>query len=120
MIRSLKFCTIPVSDQARALVFYTEKLGFKILTDQQFDENQRWIELQIANSTTGVVLFTPEPFADRIGTFSGMSFKCDNVERTYQELVSRGVEFTAPPKRETWGTSAQFKDPDGNIFVIGD
>jgi catechol 2,3-dioxygenase-like lactoylglutathione lyase family enzyme len=120
MIKLLKFCTIPVSDQDRALAFYTDKLGFKILTDQRFDEKQRWIELQIGNSTTGVVLFTPEAHADRVGTFSGLSFKCDSVEKTYEELTARGVEFVEPPRRETWGTSAQFKDPDGNLFVIGD
>ena len=30
MIRGVKFASIPVTDQDRALAFYTEKLGFKI------------------------------------------------------------------------------------------
>lgn len=120
MIKQLKFCTIPVSDQDRALAFYTEKLGFKILTDQTFDATQRWIELQIGNSVTGVVLFTPPQHADRVGSFTGMSFKCDDLEKTYAQLVERGVEFLGPPKRESWGASAQFKDPDGNLFVMSD
>ena len=37
-----------------------EKLGFRVVTDQQFDEQQRWIELRIGNSQTRIVLFTPE------------------------------------------------------------
>ena len=37
----------------------------------------------------------------------------------YRELVDRGVEFAQPPKKESWGTSAIFKDPDGNSFVLG-
>jgi len=32
--------------------------------------------------------------------------------------VKRGVEFVGEPKRETWGTFAMFKDPDGNQFVL--
>jgi len=48
-----------------------------------------------------------------------MSFAVDEVEKTYRELSERGVEFVQPPKRESWGTSAVFKDPDGNSFVIG-
>ena len=36
MIKQLKFASIPVRDQARALDFYTEKLGFTIITDQPF------------------------------------------------------------------------------------
>jgi len=47
MIRRIKFLGIPVRDQDRALRFYTEKLGFRILTDQQISETQRWIELSI-------------------------------------------------------------------------
>jgi predicted enzyme related to lactoylglutathione lyase len=120
MIKLLKFCTIPVSNQDRALAFYTEKLGFKVSTDQPFDERQRWIELQIGNGTTGVVLFTPPQHADRVGTFTGMSFKCDDLDKTYAEMVERGVEFVGPPRRESWGASAQFKDPDGNLFVMSE
>jgi hypothetical protein len=32
--------------------------------------------------------------------------------------VKKGVEFIAPPKTESWGTSALFKDIDGNQFVM--
>lgn len=35
MIRGIKLASIPVRDQEVALQFYTEKLGFKVLTDQQ-------------------------------------------------------------------------------------
>src|SRR5436305_291312 len=41
MIKQIKFVSIPVADQNRALDFYTEKLGFTIITDQPFDEKQR-------------------------------------------------------------------------------
>jgi len=47
MIKQIKFVSIPVADQDRALDFYTEKLGFTIITDQPFDEKQRWIELRV-------------------------------------------------------------------------
>ena len=42
----------------------------------------------------------------------------DNVEKTYQELSARGVTFEQPPEKEHWGTSAIFKDLDGNVFVL--
>ena len=58
MIKQIKFVSVPVADQNRALDFYTEKLGFTIITDQPFDEKQRWIELRIPKAETRVVLFT--------------------------------------------------------------
>jgi len=119
MIKSIKFTSIPVRDQDAALEFYTKKLGFMILTDQAFNDQQRWIELGIPGAQTGVVLFTPPGQEDRIGTFAGISFLCDDVPQTYEQLKSLGVEFVAPPKEESWGTSAIFKDLDGNQFVLG-
>lgn len=118
MIKAIKFVSIPTRDQDRALAFYTGKLGFRVVTDQPFGE-QRWIELRIPGAETGLVLFTPPGQEDRIGGFMNMSFVTDDVQKTYEELSARGVEFVQPPKVEQWGTSALFRDPDGNTFVLG-
>jgi catechol 2,3-dioxygenase-like lactoylglutathione lyase family enzyme len=118
MIRGVKFVSIPVSDQDRALEFYTKKLGFKVQTDQPFDDRQRWIELKVPGGDTTVVLFTPDEHRDRIGTFSNVTFWTDDVEKTHAELVSRGVEFVQEPQTADWGTAAVFKDGDGNVFVL--
>ena len=118
MIKRIKFLGIPVKDQDRALRFYTEKLGFRILTDQQFSEKQRWIELSIPGAETGLALFTPEGHEDRIGTFMNTSWEVDNVEKTYEELAARGVEFAGPPQKQPWGTSAILKDSEGNRIVL--
>ena len=119
MITHLKFVGIPTRNQDAAVAFYTEKLGFKVVTDQPMGETQRWIELRVGTSESRVVLFTPDGHEERIGTFFNGSFACDNVEKTYAELTAKGVEFTGPPKKEPWGTYTVFKDPDGNQFVMG-
>lgn len=118
MIKSLKFVTIPTSDQDRALTFWTDKMGFRIVTDQPMGPDQRWIELGIPGAETGVVLFTPEGQEDRVGTFFNGSFACDNVDYTYRQLSERGVVFEGPPEKQSWGTFAKFRDPDGNVFVL--
>ena len=118
MITHLKFVGIPTRNQDAAVAFYTDKLGFKVVTDQPMGA-QRWIEMRVGASDTRVVLFTPDGQQDRIGTFFNGSFACDNVERTYEELKARGVEFSAPPKKEPWGTYTTFKDLEGNEFVLG-
>ena len=53
MIKGVKHVTIAVKDQDRALKFYTEKLGFKLLVDASMGEGmQRWIELEIPGAQT--------------------------------------------------------------------
>ncbi len=118
MISHLKFASIPVRDQNLALAFYTEKLGFTIAADKPFDGKQRWIELRIPKAETRVVLFTPEGQEDRVGTFTGLSFATDDVEKTYAEYAARGVPFDGPPQKQPWGTFAKFRDSEGNMFVL--
>jgi predicted enzyme related to lactoylglutathione lyase len=118
MIKQIKFISIPVQDQNRALDFYTEKLGFTIITDQPFDEKQRWIELRVPKAETRVVLFTAPGDEGRIGSMMNMSYACDNIQKTYEELTERGVEFEGPPQKQPWGTYAMFKDSEGNRFAI--
>jgi predicted enzyme related to lactoylglutathione lyase len=118
MIRKLKFTSIPVRDQDRALGFYLNALGFTLVTDQPMGPGQRWIELRPPKGEAGIALFTPPGLEDRIGTFTGVSMECDDVQKTYEELRAKGVEFAKPPKKESWGTSAIMKDSEGNQIVL--
>lgn len=93
-------------------------MGFRIMADQPVVK-QRWIELGLPSSQTGIVLFTPEGHEDRIGTFFNGSFHCDDVEHTFRQLTERGVENTEPEK-QPWRTFARFRDPDGNTFILSD
>ena len=117
MIVHVKFVSIPVTDQDRSLAFYSDKLGFKLVTDQPFDDKQRWIELRIGSAETRFVLFRMDTGASPGSPFNG-ALACDNVQKTYDELKSRGVEFDSPPQEQPWGTFAVMRDPDGNQFVL--
>ncbi len=114
MITQIKFVNLPVQDQDRALSFYTDKLGFTVITDQPFDEKQRWIELRIPKAETRIVLFTPDDHADRIGGFFNAVFTCDDIDATYREMSAKGVAFIKPPSKQHWGSFALFKDSEGN------
>ncbi len=118
MITHVKFVSIPTSDQDRALKFWTEQVGFTLMSDQPFSEQQRWIELSVGSSPTRFVLFTPDGQEERIGSFFNGALACDDVEATHRQLSERGVEFLSPPKKQPWGTFATFQDPDGNQFVL--
>jgi predicted enzyme related to lactoylglutathione lyase len=118
MIKHIKFVGVPVRDQDAALAFWTQKVGFRVATDQPMGPGQRWIELAIPGGQTALTLFTPPGHEDRVGGFFNGSFACDDVEHTWRQMSERGVEFVQPPRKESWGTSAIFKDPEGNTFVL--
>jgi catechol 2,3-dioxygenase-like lactoylglutathione lyase family enzyme len=118
MIKGIKFASIPVRDQDRALEFYTQKLGFRVITDSPFDGTQRWIELGIPRAETKLVLFTAPGQEAMIGGFMNVTFMADDVEATAKEMKAKGVEFVQEVQKADWGTSAIFRDVDGNQFVL--
>ena len=118
MIRKLKFVSIPVRDQDRAVDFYVNTLGFALVTDQPMGPGQRWVEIRPPKGDAGIALFTPPGQEDRVGTFLGISLECDDVQKTYDELRAKGVEFTKPPKTESWGVAAIMQDSEGNQLVL--
>ncbi|MDQ0189753.1 VOC family protein [Alicyclobacillus cycloheptanicus] len=115
----VSFVSIPVTDQDRALQFYTEKLGFDVVTDQAFGNGMRWIQLKPPGAETDVVLFTPPGQENRIGGYQNIAFTCEDVVGTCHTLKARGVVFVKEPERANWGgMEAIFQDPDGNTFVL--
>lgn len=115
MLKRIKFTTVPVKDQSRALEFYTTRIGLKVFTDQTIG-SMRWIELQIPGAETMLVLhLEPDAIA---GEKPAVAFLADNVQATYDELRAKGVEFTQPPKKEHWGEHAIFKDSEGNLILF--
>ena len=118
MIKGVKFVSIPVHDQERALAFYTDKLGCRVVTDAPMGPGQRWIELAFPRAETEIVLFTAPGQEAWIGNFLNISFWTEDVFATAAELEARGVEFVRGPQKEAWGSSAIFKDSEGNQFVL--
>ncbi len=116
MITRADTVSIDVSDQDRALDFYTNKLGFEKLMDEPMspETELRWIEVAPSGAETHIVLFKPTGQEDRIGTFLNVIFHCDDIYATYEELRGRRVEFSQEPTEQPWGLWAQFKDQDNN------
>ena len=116
MLKRIKFAAIPVKDQARALEFYTQKVGLRVFTDQTMGK-MRWIELTIPGAETMVVLHH-KPGHEPSSSEPALALEADNVQETYEQLRARGVDFTQPPKKEHWGEHAIFKDSEGNLLLF--
>ncbi len=122
MLRSVRSVGIYVGDQDRAKRFYTEALGFDLVQDTPMGgepDSPRWIEVAPPDKNVLLVLYTTDDQKDRIGTFSNVLFDCDDIQKTYDEMRAKGVEFTEAPTKQFWGWWAVFKDPDGNTYGIG-
>ncbi len=118
MISRVAKVGVCVGDQQRALDFYTKALGFKLVADRPMGPGARWIEVLPREGETSLALWTPPGMEHRIGTPSGIVFKCSDVKSTHQELRERGVAFVQEPVDQPGGVMGTFTDPDGNVFVL--
>jgi catechol 2,3-dioxygenase-like lactoylglutathione lyase family enzyme len=123
-----------VHDQDEALEFYTRKLGFDVRADVTVPElgNFRWLTVSPdGQEDFSVVLMAipgPPVMDDDTGQevrqlmgkgFAGTVFlTTDDVQRDYEELRSRGVEFTEPPEERPYGIDCGFRDPSGNSLRL--
>jgi predicted enzyme related to lactoylglutathione lyase len=113
---------VPVSDQGQAKEFWTTQAGFELVEDR-FYGRDRWIEVASPDGGTVLVL-GPQPSGysgrDTPGERpdSPVFFLCEDIERTYEELRERGVEFPVPPVETECGHWALFADQDGTRYVL--
>ena len=127
MIDGIGGVVIFVSNQARAIEFYTQKLGFDIKGEYPY-RNTKWVEVAPKNSTTTISLMEPhsdmltneeiEQAKKEIGTMTSLWFYTKNIKDTYKELQEKGVNITEPKKQDWGGIMSQIKDQDNNILTL--
>ncbi|MBA2282329.1 MAG: VOC family protein [Acidimicrobiia bacterium] len=118
--------SVMVDDQAKALAFYTEVLGFVKKTEIPFGEHA-WLTVVSPDEPGGVELsLEPDehpaarPFKEAL-VADGIpftSFAVDDVAAEYERLVGRGVQFTQRPAAMGAVTTAVFEDTCGNLIQI--
>lgn len=120
-IKQVQSVSVFVSDQERALNFYTKALGLELHLDATYSPGYRRIEVVPRGAATGIALVKPHPGQpdNLIGVTTSFVLSTDDLVGTYAELLDRGVEFVEPPAPQPWGgMQAIFADLDGNRFVL--
>jgi glyoxylase I family protein len=146
MIKGLHHAAVHVSDIEKALDFYTNVLGFKVVwaMDAGGDFLQNLTQIPGAslhaalldcgdtgywnkNTVEMIQMVTPAP-RDLGNTFadiksSHVAFYVEDPEGTYEELKAKGVKFNPPPQVVEGGpidgtTVIYFTDPDGNTLEL--
>lgn len=123
-----------VHDQDEALAFYTEKVGMEVRSDVTLPEmgDFRWLTVGPAgqDDVAIVLMAIPGPpvmdaeTAEQVRTlmakgFAGTVFlTTDDCQASYEELRSRGVEFTEEPEERPYGIDSGFRDPSGNAIRL--
>jgi catechol 2,3-dioxygenase-like lactoylglutathione lyase family enzyme len=118
-IRHIGTVIVPVTNQDKALEFYTDKLGFEKRTDSPYGEGDRWIEVAPPGAETTIALVPPRE-GESTGIQSRTGFTTTEIDATHDELRDRGVDVD--PEVMRMGDPVPpmffFRDQDGNNFLM--
>ena len=122
----INLTSVLVDDQAKALSFYTDVLGFVKKEDVPLGEH-RWLTVVSPEDPDGPeLLLEPDghpaapPFKKAL-VADGIpftSFAVDDVQESFERLTSRGVRFTQEPTQMGPVTTAVLDDTCGNLIQI--
>ena len=122
----IKLTNIYVSDQEKALRFYTETLGFVKKAD--FTQGPfRWLTVASPEEPDGTELQlalnnNPSDKAYQQAKFEqgqpAAMFYTNDIKGDYERIKARGAEFTMPPTDVTASTIAQVNDTCGNLIQL--
>ncbi len=125
----IKTISIPVLDQEKALLFYTEILGFVKKLDIPVGEGNRWLTLVSGEEPEGPeILLEPAPLhfepskVYQLALFDAgipcTQFDVTDIQKEYERLNSNGVVFKMPPTDVGTAKIAMFDDTCGNYIQL--
>lgn len=126
---------IPVSDQDKALHFYTNILGFEKRMDATYSDGKRWVEVAPVTSKINFALVDTSEGIVMVDDKVHCAIGTTDIEADYKYLKSQGVEIVdraiGQPGNTRKGLLSvniditdplpkqfSFRDPDGNRFLI--
>ena len=126
----LELVLVPVSDVDRAKTFYTVKAGFNLDVDHRAGEDFRVVQMTPPGSACSISIGKGITKAAP-GSVEGLHLVVPDIVAARAELFERGVEVSEvrhlesgtwvpgpDPERRDYGSFADFKDPDGNSWVL--
>jgi predicted enzyme related to lactoylglutathione lyase len=117
--------SLRVTDQERAMRFYTEVLGFTVTEDMDLGP-MRWLTVRPPGGTVDVLLDRPgPPFVDAEtaaqydviiakGAGGALFLEVDDVRALFADVTAKGAEVIEEPQERFYGIDAAIRDDSGN------
>ncbi len=126
MIDHVNAYVLPVKDLEKCISFYRDKLGLQLK-----NKEDDFAYLVFSNQAgPGIGLISMKSAANLLSEAQVQPKKesvhrtylavfLDDVDKEYEQLRSKGVQFIKPPTDFPWGQRiAYFEDPEGNLWEI--
>ena len=112
MIERVSWLEIKVTDMKEAIAFYRDILGLKVKKEWPY-----YVIFDLPGTLTFAIMLGGK--RGRKEGAPNIYFAVENLDKEYENLKKKGVNFIEPPKKQYWGGyAALFADPDENLFYL--
>ena len=123
MTRSLARLSFLVRDYDEAILWFTEKLGFRLIEDTPLGERKRWVRVGADRRLELLLAAADGPEQEAaIGNQAGgrvfLFLETDDFSHDHARMRAAGVTFREAPRHEPYGTVAVFLDLYGNPWDL--
>jgi catechol 2,3-dioxygenase-like lactoylglutathione lyase family enzyme len=121
MLKRVAYVSVFVTDQDKALDFYTDVLGLDKVVDNATPGGPRFLTVGVKGQDFQLVLWPGTPgkgqpvFGRAAATYT---IEVSDCREMFQALKSRGVKFETDVLEYPFGCVAVFQDPDGNHLQL--
>ena len=118
MLKKVVYVAVLVSDQDKALDFYTNVIGLEKRGDYPTPNGPRFLTVGVKGQDFELVLWPGTPGRAKEGS-AVYTIEVENCRTAFETLKSRGLKFESPEVLDfPWGYAARFLDPDGNLLQL--
>jgi uncharacterized glyoxalase superfamily protein PhnB len=124
MATTLGMIAIVVPDYDEAIAHYVNDLAFTLIEDTELSPEKRWVVIAPSNSGAQILIAKASNLAQEaaIGNSTGgrvgFFLYTDSFNETYENYLTRGIEFIEKPRSESFGQVVVFKDRYGNKWDL--
>ncbi len=124
-VQRVSHMNLIISDQDKALAFYTAAVGAEVRGDEVFEfmgSKMRWLTVGIPGDDLEIVLMPPVPGPDgrtpTVGDNNMTVFSVGDCDAATKSWKAAGGTVVSEPENMPWGLSSVVRDPDGNPFNL--
>ena len=118
MLKKVVYVALLVSDQEKALDFYTNVIGLEKRIDSPTPVGPRFLTVGVKGQDFEFVVWPGTPARGEAGA-AVYTIEVEDIRMEFEALKARGVNFEPAEILEfPWGYVARFQDPDGNLLQV--
>jgi len=119
-VSKINTVVVPVSDQERAIAFYTKVLGLEKRADIPMGNDYRWVEVAPAGAETSIAIVPPPPGKPTGNVETGIGLYTDDIDAYHADLRASGADVDDEISRMGGPVPPLFwlRDPDGNTLMV--